>query len=386
MDSVFPYTARDLFNRLTSGEKDVVVVDVRNKEEFARSKVEGPYPFSLLNVPYFDFMEMEQESVARLPRGKKIRIMCATEASAKFVAEIVRKYGFDDVGYLSGGISSWGNLLVPRPVAATGGYELYQFIRPGKASCSYALLAGEEIMLFDPSRNVDFYLDFADRHNARIVKTFETHLQADYIAGSRMIAERTGAEFLANEADFREARMTYAPLRNGERYVFSAGGPAVQAIFTPGHTPGSTSYSIDEHYLLTGDTIFIRSIGRPDLGGRAEEWAKLLFATIQAVKGMNRDLVVLPGHFINWDEADPELVFRCRLGEALERNASIYAIDTVDRFIDFIRANMRPQPEHYDRIRRINANMEQVDEEEQNILDIGKNECAASAYARLRTA
>jgi len=132
--------------------------------------------------------------------------------------------------------------------------------------------------------------------------------------------------------------------------------------------------------------VFIRSIGRPDLGGRAEEWSKLLFATMQAVRRMDPNLVVLPGHFIAWDEADSELVFRCPLGEAIRRNESIYAMDTVDRFIDFIKANIRPQPEEYARIRRINANLEQADEEEQEILDIGKNECAASAYARLQTA
>ncbi|MDD3619356.1 MAG: MBL fold metallo-hydrolase [Desulfobulbaceae bacterium] len=385
MNSVFPYTARDLYDWLTAGE-DVVVVDVRNEKEFARFKVEGPRPFPLLNIPYFDFMEMERESVARLPRGKRLRFICATEASAKYVAEIAGKHGFNDAGYLTGGISSWGNLLVPRRVAAAAGYELYQFIRPGKASCSYGLVAGEEMMLFDPSRNVEFYLDFADRKNARIVKSFETHLQADYIAGSRMIAERAGAEFLANEADFQGAKIAYTPLRDGRRYGFSAGGPAIRALFTPGHTPGSTSYCIDDTFMLSGDTVFIRSIGRPDLGGRAEEWSKLLFATMQAVRRMDPNLVVLPGHFIAWDEADSELVFRCPLGEAIRRNESIYAMDTVDRFIDFIKANIRPQPEEYARIRRINANLEQADEEEQEILDIGKNECAASAYARLQTA
>ncbi|HER63631.1 MAG TPA: MBL fold metallo-hydrolase [Desulfobacteraceae bacterium] len=381
----FIYEAPELYKWLTEKE-DIVVVDVRNNMEFEKFRVEGPYPFPLLNIPYFEFMEFEKESMAKISSGSRVRIVCAKEASAQYVAEIVHNNGFADVGYLRGGINTWGNLLVPKLVTASGGYQLYQFIRPGKASCSYGLIAGDEIMLFDPSRNVDFYLDFAREKKVRIIKTFETHLQADYIAGSRMIAERTGAGFLANEEDFAGARIAYTRLENNETYSFTAGGPEVRALFTPGHTPGSTTYLIDDRYLVTGDTVFITSIGRPDLGGKAEEWAALLFNTMNKIKKMDRKLIVLPGHFMDWEEADSRLMFECTLGEALDRNRSIYEIDTVEGFIEFIKDNMRPQPEEYNKIRLINANLEQVDEEEQNILDIGKNECAATAYAGMRAA
>ncbi|MFZ5798150.1 MAG: MBL fold metallo-hydrolase [Desulfobulbaceae bacterium] len=381
----FIYTARDLFDWLVARE-EIVIVDVRNHEDFARFKVESPYPFSLLNIPYFDFMESEEECLAQLPPGARIRIVCAKEASARYVAEIVHRGGFADVGFLQGGINSWGNLLVPRQLPTPDHYQLYQFIRPGKASCSYGLLAGGEMMLFDPSRNVDFYLNFAGARGATIVKTFETHLQADYIAGSRMIAERCGAEFFANPADFSDANFRYHALADGGAYGFPGAGPTVRALFTPGHTPGSTSFLIDEKFLLSGDTVFIRSVGRPDLGGKAEEWARLLFTTIGVVKKLDPALIVLPGHFIDWDEADSRLTFACGLGEAIARNRAIYDIESTEDFVAFIRANMRPQPEEYARIRRLNANLEQASEDEQNTLDIGKNECAASAYARLRAA
>lgn len=383
--AVFRYNALDLFN-LLKAQKDIVVVDVRNKKEFDKFRVESPYPFKLFNIPYFDFMEDEEESIAQLPEGSSVRIVCAKEASAKYVADIIHKKGFSDVGYLQGGINTWGNLLVPGLIADEEGYALYQFIRPGKASCSYGLLAGEEMMLFDPSRNVDFYLDFAEEKNCRIIKTFETHLQADYIAGSRFLAEKTGAEFLANEDDFKDSRINYTKLINGGVYEFPTGGPSIKVFFTPGHTPGSTTYFINDQYMVSGDTVFIKSVGRPDLGGKATEWAKLLFATMAEIKGLKRDYIVLPGHFIDWDETDEQLLFRCTLGEAIDRNSQIYDIDNEDEFIEFIQANMRPQPEEYARIRLVNANLEQVDEDEQDILDIGKNECAASAYAKMQAA
>jgi len=110
--ALFIYEAKELYKWLTDRE-DILVIDVRNKKEFSKFKVEGPYPFNLLNIPYFEFMDFEEECISKLPPGSKIRIVCAKEASAKYVADIIHNNGFDDVGYLRGGINTWGNLLVP---------------------------------------------------------------------------------------------------------------------------------------------------------------------------------------------------------------------------------------------------------------------------------
>ncbi len=382
---VFRYQALELYRWLTARE-DIVVLDVRNDKDFNRFHVEAPYPFELHNISYYEFMEEEEETVARVPKGRRIRIVCAKEGSAKYVADILAKHGFDDVGYLEGGIKSWGNLLVPCELHKGDDYTLYQFIRPGKASCSYALAVGDAMMLFDPSRNVDFYIDFAKEQGCRIIKTFETHLQADYIAGSRMIAERTGAEFLANENDFKDAKFDYTPLEDGEIHTFSDGGPQIRVVFTPGHTPGSTSFIVNETYMLSGDMIFLSSIGRPDLGGKAVDWAKLLFASLQKTAKFDDNLIILPGHYISWEEANDDLLFACPFSEVKKRNAQIYEIDREEDFIRFIQDNMRPQPEEYATIRQVNANLIQVDDEQAEILDLGKNECAASAYAKKQQA
>jgi len=155
--------ADELYEWLTNN-KDMVLLDVRNAKDFGRFQVESPYPFEMLNISYFDFMEIEDECIARLPDKKRpVRVVCASEGSAKFVAEILEKHGFENIGYLKGGIKSWGNLLVPVLLnPGESSYEMYQFIRPGKASCSYGLAAGGELMLFDPSRNVSFYESFAN--------------------------------------------------------------------------------------------------------------------------------------------------------------------------------------------------------------------------------
>jgi glyoxylase-like metal-dependent hydrolase (beta-lactamase superfamily II) len=377
---IFSYTAEELYSWVT-GKEDLVYLDVRNAVDFARFRVESPFPLEMYNISYFDFMEIEEECIARLPKGRRIRVICAKEGSARYVAEILDKHGFADVGYLRDGIKSWGNLLVPVLLNPGGEFSLYQFIRPGKASCSYGLVYRDEMMLFDPSRNIRFYLDFAKSRDCRIIKTFETHLQADYIAGSRLIAAATGAEFLANNLDFAHARINYTPLTDGEIQRFSPSGPGVRVLFTPGHTPGSTSFIIDGQFLISGDTVFIHSIGRPDLGGKVDEWSDSLFDTLEKIRGLDKDLIVLPGHYMSWDEANDQLAFAATLAETMEINRNIHAITDSQSFLAFIKANMRKQPDEYATIRMINANLEEVGDDKAEELDLGKNECAASTYA-----
>jgi rhodanese-related sulfurtransferase len=146
------YKAEDLFDWVTTEGHDFTLLDVRNNEEFGRFKVEGPRLSKMINIPYIEFIEMEDESVAKvqIPKDESIRIVCAKEGSAKYVGEILVNNGWQDVKILAGGIKTWGNMLAPKLIASDNGYKLYQFIRPGKASCSYGLLYVDEMVVFDP--------------------------------------------------------------------------------------------------------------------------------------------------------------------------------------------------------------------------------------------
>lgn len=377
---VSPFHAQELFGWIETSGTDFVLLDVRTESDYKRFKVEGPKPFTMMNIPYIEFSDEEEEqSVAKVPTGSPVRIVCAKEGSAKYVAEVLDGHGFTDVAYLTGGIKSWGNMLVEKTIHNAPGWSLHQFIRPGKASLSYGLICGKEMMLFDPSRNTEFYLEFAQQHGCRIVKTFETHLQADYISGGPKIASETGAELIANEKDFSQAVFAYTPVIDGGEYSFSEGGPKVKALHTPGHTPGSTCYLIDGRYLVSGDTVFIVSIGRPDLGGEAEAWAKLEFETLsRKIAPLAGEIQALPAHYMDWTEANAGGLFTDTLASIRERNKEIYGIDTEAAFIAFIKANIRTQPEVYAQIRKVNAGLLVVEPDEQEIMDLGKNECAAS--------
>lgn len=379
MSSLKSYSADDLFSFLTQKE-DMIVLDVRNEEDFGRFSVEGPFPFDMVNVPYFDFMEEEDASVAKVSHDKPVKVVCAKEGSAQYVGEILMNHGFKDVAFLTGGIKTWGNMLTPKRInPESDDYALYQFIRPAKASCNYGLLYKGEMVNFDPSRNYDFYHSFADSQNVKIVRTFETHLQADYISGSKKIADVTGAEIMANVGDFKDASFQYSGVKDGESYSVGGDGPEIKVLHSPGHTPGSTSYIIDDKYFITGDTVFILSVGRPDLGGKAEEWSVMLFDTLtNKVQNLDKKLKVLPGHFMEWNEANDSLLFVENLGEVIHRNAGVFKIATPENFTKYIKDNMRKSPEIYGEIRKVNVGWLDVDMNEADIMDLGKNECVAA--------
>lgn len=381
MSSLKSYSADDLFSFLTQKE-DMIVLDVRNEEDFGRFSVEGPFPFDMVNVPYFDFMEEEDASVAKVSHEKPVKVVCAKEGSAQYVGEILMNHGFKDVAFLTGGIKTWGNMLTPKRInPESDDYALYQFIRPAKASCNYGLLYKGEMVNFDPSRNYDFYHSFADSQNVKIVRTFETHLQADYISGSKKIADVTGAEIMANVDDFKDASFQYSGVKDGESYSVGGDGPEIKVLHSPGHTPGSTSYIIDDKYFITGDTVFILSVGRPDLGGKAEEWSVMLFDTLtNKVQNLDKKLKVLPGHFMEWNEANDSLLFVENLGEVIHRNAGVFKIATPENFTQYIKDNMRKSPEIYGEIRKVNVGWLDVDMNEADIMDLGKNECVAAVY------
>ena len=381
MLSLKSYSADDLFSFLTQKE-DMIVLDVRNEEDFGRFSVEGPFPFDMVNVPYFDFMEEEDASVAKVSHDKPVKVVCAKEGSAQYVGEILMNHGFKDVAFLTGGIKTWGNMLTPKRInPESDDYALYQFIRPAKASCNYGLLYKGEMVNFDPSRNYDFYHSFADSQNVKIVRTFETHLQADYISGSKKIADVTGAEIMANVGDFKDASFQYSGVKDGESYSVGGDGPEIKVLHSPGHTPGSTSYIIDDKYFITGDTVFILSVGRPDLGGKAEEWSVMLFDTLtNKVQNLDKKLKVLPGHFMEWNEANDSLLFVENLGEVIHRNAGVFKIATPENFTQYIKDNMRKSPEIYGEIRKVNVGWLDVDMNEADIMDLGKNECVAAVY------
>jgi glyoxylase-like metal-dependent hydrolase (beta-lactamase superfamily II)/rhodanese-related sulfurtransferase len=150
---------------------------------------------------------------------------------------------------------------------------LHQFYLNCLAHASY--LVGDEqtgtAAVVDPQRDIEQYLAFAKQHGLRIAHVILTHLHADFIAGHLELRDRVGARIYLGAA--AKAEYAFTPLADGDR--IEMGRVRLQAIETPGHTRDSISiavYDLDRsatepHAVLTGDTLFVGDVGRPDLHG-----------------------------------------------------------------------------------------------------------------------
>jgi glyoxylase-like metal-dependent hydrolase (beta-lactamase superfamily II) len=356
-------------------KEDLFILDVRNTDAFEDWKIDG-HSFEYLNIPYFDLLDGVEEILEKLPNDKDILVVCAKEGSSVMVAEMISDEG-KDVSYLEGGMKAWSEHLEPVKVGdLTGGGELYQFVRLGKGCLSYMVVSNGEAAIIDATRMADIFIDFAKEKNAVITNIFDTHLHADHISGGRRIAEATNATYWLPPKDAEEVTFDYAALEDGNKVEIGNSTIDINALYSPGHTIGSTSFVIDEKYLLSGDILFVDSIGRPDLAGKAQDWvADLRESLYKRYKNLSMDLTVLPAHFMIIDELNEDGTVGEKLGTLFAKNHGLNISDEKE-FRKLVSENLPPQPNAYQEIRETNMGKITPDEEKQREMEIGPNRCA----------
>lgn len=172
-----------------------------------------------------------------------------------------------------------------------------------------------DAMVIDPGRDIEPYLAAAESAGLRIVAAAETHIHADFVSGSRELADRVGAKlYLSDEgpadwkyqfADKHDSRL----VRNGD--VIRVGKVKLEVLHTPGHTPEHISFLLTDEGgganvpmgIFTGDFVFVGSIGRPDLletaagvAGSADSGARLLYHSMRRFRDLPEHVQVWPGH------------------------------------------------------------------------------------------
>lgn len=149
--------------------------------------------------------------------------------------------------------------------------------------------------------DVDAYTGFARAKGMAITHVIDTHVHADHRSGGADLARRTGAQYRLHE--FADVSLPFTALRDGEE--IELGNTRVRVLHTPGHSPDSVCLVVTDlkrgsepWFVLTGDTLFVGAVGRPDLPGHARENAAELYASLHdKLLPLADDLEIYPGHF-----------------------------------------------------------------------------------------
>ena len=367
-------SAKEVTEKVLS-DKSLFILDVRNEDAFSDWKIEGEQ-VEHLNVPYFDLIEGVDEIADKLPKDQEILVVCAKQGSSEMVGEHLVVAGFEYVFVLEGGMKSWSEYLNPVKIGdLKDGGSIYQFVRIGKGCLSYFIESNGEAIVVDSNRTIDVYIDFAKERNVTIKHVLDTHLHADHISGGRLLQERTGATYYLPPKDAEEVQFTYEPLIEGKDISVGNTTVKVEPLYSPGHTIGSTSLIVDDEYLLTGDILFVESIGRPDLAGKAGDWADDLRNTLyEKYKQLSEDLIVLPAHFASVSELGEKGEVKAKLGDLYTENPGLNMDEK--KFRSAVSENLPPQPNAYQEIRETNMGKIAPNKDEQSEMEIGPNRCA----------
>ena len=244
-----------------------------------------------------------------------------------------------------------------------------RFEDKGLAQYSYAVgcASAGQLAIVDPRRDLEAYLEFAAVHHARITHVLETHVHADYASGARALAAKTGAALHLSAYDrgeLYEVSFPHERMRDGDRLVI--GRVRLEARHTPGHTPEHLSFLVYDdvrsstvpEIFLTGDFLFVGSLGRPDLIGEdvKRALAGRQYESVQTLRGLPDGLEVHPGHGAG-SMCGAGLGGRPMSTLGFERIANPYLDPSLTReaFVDRLLGHVPPFPPYYRRMKVLNA-------------------------------
>lgn len=223
-----------------------------------------------------------------------------------------------------------------------------------------------EVAIVDPRRDVDPYLGWAEDNGVEITHVLETHIHADFASGARELAEVTGAELhlsAYDEGEVFEVAFPHTEIRDGDS--LTVGNVRLRALHTPGHTPEHVGFLVYDttraadvpELFLTGDFLFVGSIGRPDLLGEEAKLglARLLHESVRKVQELPDGLEIHPGHG-SGSMCGANISGRPMSTLGYERIANEY-LRHMDReaFVSKVLGSVPPFPDYYRRMKRLNS-------------------------------
>ncbi len=410
-------SAEALAHRVEAGE-ELTVLDVRDRDEFETWHVDGE-SVDAVQVPHVKFVQAEVTGgVADLldDPEEPIVVVCGEGDASAYVADLLVEAGFDAAN-LAGGMEAWARVYRTTEVptgdgaddadAAAGGDALtvLQYRRPATGCLAYLVSDGDAAAVVDPLRAVtDRYVADCEERGWELVAALDTHVHADHVSGVRAVADRTGAEVVVPAAA-RERGLDYGD--RDVRYVdhgdaVTVGEYDLAAVRLPGHTTEMTGYRVGD-CLFAGDSLFLRAVARPDLEGaaegeagdaasadadtespdaavddRARDLAATLYHTLrERVLGLPDATCVCPGHYEPGTTPEADGTYTATVGTLRDRVAAL----DLDRetFVDRVGGTAAPRPANFADIVATNLGRATTDDETAFELELGPNNCAASA-------
>lgn len=369
-------TPAALFREIAAGTV-TEILDVRAPDEFDASKVEGSRPVPTRNIPVWRVVDDLEVHAARTLDGAVV--ICGQGNGSELVAEEFEALGVHTRS-LEGGTDAWARFLVP--VEITGlpaDVRAWQFQRPAKACLSYVVgVPGGNCVVIDPTRFTQPYLDLATAHGMKVTHVVDTHVHADHISGGPALAAALDVEYhLPPEDAGGVLPFPNRPLKDGDELDLGSAVVRAMTMHLPGHTPGTTALLVSGKLLIVGDTVFVRGLGRPDLTGQAADLARDLFRSVhERLRPLDPQTVIAPAHWSSSAEINAEGLVTTTLEDVF--TATLLNERAMERFVEEIVNSLPSAPEVYDTIRLINAGKLAPPEDEMDVLDVGRNQCAAS--------
>lgn len=350
-------------------ERPVIVLDVRPQDQRAEWSIPGS-----IHIDVYEKLKQHQSDALDgldLPKNTPLVTVCAVGKTSEIAAVLMRQKGYE-VYSLAGGMKAW-SLSWNTAALKDEDLSILQIRRTGKGCLSYILASGNEAIVLDASLDAEVYMDLARKNGWNIKYVLDTHIHADHLSRTAELAKNAGA--LLFMPDQNKLQFSFNKIKDGD--ILSFGSSQLKAIHTPGHTLDSTTYFIDKKYLITGDTLFVDGVGRPDLKTDAEQAknrAYMLYDSLQQLMQFNKDVIVLPGHISQPIPFDGKIISATL--ETIKKNLSSIALSK-EAFTIQILAKLPPTPPNYLTVTEINltGKIQGVDAIE---LEAGANRCAIS--------
>ncbi|MFB6172643.1 MAG: MBL fold metallo-hydrolase [Haloarculaceae archaeon] len=374
-------TPAALSARLDAGE-DVTVLDVRDRAEVDAWHVDAP---RLANVPYAKWLAADvrgsvADLAAEVEDAAPVVVVCARGQASAYVASLLVREGVE-ARTLAGGMRGWARLYQATELDVDAdGATVLQYRRPSSGCLAYLVVSGEAAAVVDPLRAfADRYVADAAERGADLVAAVDTHVHADHVSGVRALRDAAGATVVL-PAGATERGLAFEATLLADGGSVQVGDVALEAVHAPGHTSEMTALRLGD-LLLTGDALFLRSVPRPDLeAGDAgvPDLARRLHATLtERFRVLPDAVAVAPGHYASEAERGPDGTYAATLGEARAR-LPVFEADA-DAFVEHVLDDAPPRPANFETVVAVNLGRESVGDDAAFELELGPNNCAASA-------